>query len=226
MSIRTEPNELRDATIEDVAPYKPISPAAVSTLIFGFVAVIAAITAADSGWAFLIAPIVGILIGLRAFRSIRRYDMTGKAAARVGVVFSALALVGGSVGYAYYLETAVPPGYTEISYEPLQPKGGEQVPSAASELDGKKVFLRGYVYPTEQSRDIREFVLCRDNSTCCFGGQPKLTDMVEVKLKDPLRLSYTSSLRGVGGTLRIRPEAAPGELGTVLYHLEDVDVLH
>jgi len=218
---------LRDESLTlppEVIQYKPISPTATVSLLVGLAAVVAAITAADVGWSFLAVPVLGLALGARGLGSIRRYDMAGKAAARGGLVLSTIALVGGSAAYSYYLKTEVPPDYAKISYEPLQAKGADPIPRDAQALDGKKVYIKGYIYPTADG--VRSFVLCRDNGTCCFGGQPKLNDMVEVKLKDPLRLDYTSSLRGVGGTFRVRPEKAAGTLGTVMYHIDDADLLH
>ena len=215
-----------DLLPEAIQNYKPISPSATWSLIFGLASVIAAFTAADVGWAFLAVPIVGFVLGFRGLRAIQRYDMAGKFAARAGVGLSVLALAGGTAGYLWYLKTAVPPGYQVISYDPLQSVAPEAPDSSAMVLNGKKVFLEGYVYPTNQKDGITTFMLCRDNGTCCFGGQPKLTDMVEVKLKDPLTLSFTSSKHGVGGTFRVKSDKAPGKLGTVVYHIDDADVLH
>ena len=114
----------------------------------------------------------------------------------------------------------VPAGCLPISYEALQPRPGEPVPASARELDGKRVFIKGYMYPSSQMTGIREFVLCRDNGTCCFGGQPKLTDMIQVDLKEPLTLDYQTGLRRVAGTFRVEPNAAGRGMGSVLYRLD------
>ena len=42
--------------------------------------------------------------------------------------------------------------------------------------------------------------------TCCFGGQPKLTDMIEVTLKDPLRIKYSFGRRKLAGVIRVSPD--------------------
>ena len=214
-----------DSLPEEIVHYKPISPMAATSLLFGLGSVVAAITVADVGWAFIVVPVIGFVLGFRGLRSIKRYDMTGRGAAKVGIILSALALVGGTGGYLYYLKTAIPPGYLPITYEPLQTAMPEELDSTAKALEGKKVYLQGYVYPTKETTGIKTFMLCRDNGTCCFGGQPKLTDMVEVKLKEPLTLDYTSSLHGVGGVFRVKSEGA-GKLGNVVYHLDNADVLH
>ena len=45
--------------------------------------------------------------------------------------------------------------------------------------------------------------------TCCFGGQPKLTDMVEIILDDPLRTSWSTRRRRLGGTLMVDTRKKP-----------------
>ena len=187
---------------------------------------IAAIAVYDIGWGFLVVPAVGILLGLKGLKSVRRYDMAGKPAAKVGMVLSVLSIVGGTAGYIYLLKTTVPPGYQVITYDPLQGGIGGMIPEQVKALDGKKVYLNGYMYPTNKVHNLNRFVLCRDNGTCCFGGQPKIQDMVEVKTKPGYKLDHTSSLRGIGGTFYARVEKDPGGLGTILYHIEDADVLH
>ena len=60
-----------------------------------------------------------------------------------------------------------------------------------------------------------------DMGTCCFGGQPNLTDMIEVTLADPLRIDYSRWRRGVGGTLRVhKTMQSRNELTGVVYQLE------
>ncbi len=217
----------RDETLpEEIVAYKPYSPAAMLGLVSGIAAVIAAIAVYDIGWGFLAVPILGIFFGLKGLRSVRRYDMIGKVAAKLGIVFSALAIVGGTAGYIYLLKTTVPPGYETISYDPLQAGMAGMIPKAAQDFDGKKVYIKGYMYPTNQAHGLTRFVLCRDNGTCCFGGQPKLADMVEVKVKPGFKVDHTSSLRGIGGTFHARAEKDPGGLGQIIYHIEDADVIH
>jgi hypothetical protein len=218
---------LRDETLpEEIVAYKPYSPAAMAALAVGVAAVIAAIAVYDVGWGFLAVPVAAILLALKGVRSVRRYDMIGKTAAKAGIVLSVLAIIGGTSLYIYQLKTLVPPGYQVITYDPLQGGIGGMIPEQVKALDGKKVYINGYMYPTNQARNLTRFVLCRDNGTCCFGGQPKIQDMVEVKTRPGYMVNHTSSLRGIGGTFRARVEKDPGGLGQIIYHIEDADVLH
>jgi hypothetical protein len=205
---------------EDLA-YRPISPTALLSVVAGSLALLSAALVYDLGSAtYLFVSAIGLVTGFRGLSAVRRYEMAGRAAARCGLGLSSLALLAGVGINSYQAATEVPEGCLRISYEPLQPRPGESIPASAKELVGKKVFIKGYIYPSSQMTGLREFVLCRDNGTCCFGGQPKLTDMIQVKLKEPLTVDYSSGLRSVAGKFRIDPDAAPGGLGTVLYHLE------
>ena len=39
--------------------------------------------------------------------------------------------------------------------------------------------------------------------TCCFGGEPKLTDMIEVKLEGSLAIEYARRKRKLAGTFKV-----------------------
>jgi hypothetical protein len=218
----------RDETLpEEIVAYKPYSPAAMLGLFAGIAAVLAALAVWDIGWGFLAVPIVGLFFGWKGLGSVRRYDMAGKLAAKGAILLSTLSLIGGTANYIYLLKTTVPADYLRITYEDyLGPGAGGPIPDSAQKLDGKKVYINGYMYPTNQGYGMTRFVLCRDNGTCCFGGQPKLNDMVEVKVKPGLTIDHTSSLRGIGGVFHARAEKDPGGLGQIIYHIDDADVLH
>ncbi|MEK6235181.1 MAG: hypothetical protein N2C14_10735, partial [Planctomycetales bacterium] len=62
-----------------------------------------------------------------------------------------------------------------------------------------------------------------DNGDCCFGGQPKLTDMIQVTLKDSQTLDYSPHMVKVSGTFQLRDEVALHDVGSVVYHLEDAE---
>jgi hypothetical protein len=91
----------------------------------------------------------------------------------------------------------------------------------ALELNGKKVFIKGYVYPDGRQSNIKRFVLVPDMGTCCFGGQPKLTDMIEVTLTDPDRIKYSFQKRKLAGELLVDTQLKPVTgLGGVYFQLK------
>jgi hypothetical protein len=211
-------------TVTDVTgelDYRPTTPMAPLSVVAGLVALVSACLVYDLGpTTLMFFAAIGLLTGYRALSEARRYDMRGRGAAKAGLGLSAAALAAGFVIGGVQAALEVPAGCVRIGYEILQPGPGESIPASARELDGKKVFIKGYMYPSSQMTGIREFVLCRDNGTCCFGGQPKLTDMIQVHLKEPLALDFQTGLRHVAGTFRVQPDVAPGGPGSVLYRLD------
>lgn len=217
MSLATENNT---APIDDdyVGEYRALSALAVTSLVLGVCSL-----AAFLDWSMALFPLTGIIFGLLALVRIRRNPdrLTGTAFARVGLALSLLSWAGGWGWLTYDYLTEVPPGYARISYAELQAnESGTPVPTSAQALDGQKVFIKGYVYPGAQTQNIRRFVLVRDNGTCCFGGSlPKLNDMIDVTLADPLRIEYSTGVFRVAGTFRVQQSESPG-LGQVLYSLD------
>ena len=101
-----------------------------------------------------------------------------------------------------------PPGYYRISYTLLQPDEADksqQPPPAARELEGKRVFVKGYMYPGRQSTGITEFILQPTDHNCPYCiPDPKETEMIQVKLIHGIKANYRAKVRGVGGVFHIR----------------------
>ncbi len=119
------------------------------------------------------------------------------------------------------------PGYLRLSFDELQPDPNypsQDVPPAAIKLDGQRIFLKGYAFPGRDRTGIKKFVLVRDNLQCCFGGNPKLTDMVEVTLEGDLAMDFSTDMRRVAGTFHVAAGAGIDGLPRVVYHL-DADYL-
>jgi hypothetical protein len=224
MSIDVASRELVAGEREYLEAYRVLSSSAVASCVLGVLSA-ACLLSYEYGVALGIVPILAIFLASRALWVIYRNpeEFTGRRLAWAGLVMASVFLfVGlGMAGVVY--ATEVPDGYTRISYQQLQPNEdspGQIMPPAALELDGKRVFIKGYVYPGAQQQGIKRFVLCRDNGDCCFGGNPKLTDMILVDLVDPLRLTYSRRLQRLAGTFRIKPAQGTDGLGGVLYQLE------
>ena len=201
--------------------YRALSSLAVASLVLG-----AASLSTFLGWWLAVVPVTGIALGLIARRRIARLprELTGKGIAVAGILTS---VVFGSMGLgyvAYDYATEVPEGYQRISYDLLQPNPdvpGEVVPRSAFALEGKKVFVKGYIFPGRDSTGIKRFLLVRDQGDCCFGGNPKVTDRIQVTLVDPLRLTYDTGLQKLAGTFHVAPTQAADAVGGggVFYHL-------
>lgn len=195
--------------------YRRVSAWAAASVAFG---VLSAVTALD--WVLGLVPLVGVLFGLVALQRIDRNpaELTGVAVAKAGIALSAAFWVLG-YGWQTYLALAdAPPGYFRIRYESLQPLPGaepDEPPPAARELEGKRVFVKGFMYPGRQTMGITQFYLCPTGHDCQFCiPDPKPTEVIEVKLIHGLKANYTTRIRGVGGEFHIRSkdDKEPGRL--------------
>jgi hypothetical protein len=209
----------------EVYPYRAISKAAITSLILGVIS--------SLGLAFppfLILAALGLLLGIIALKNVYRYpeELSGKVPAFLGTLLSGLLVVGGTSLHCVIYVTEVPEGYLRISFADLQPSDERPdlpVPPAALELDGEQVFVKGYLYPDGQQRNIKRFVLVPDMGTCCFGGQPALTDMIEVTLEDPLRAVFARRKRKLGGILKVDTSLKPVNGLTGVYYQMTADYL-
>jgi hypothetical protein len=205
---------------DEFEAYRSMSATAVVSAILGMVSIVALL-----GFTALLAiPALGLLAGLVAWKQItsRPDELSGLQAAKVGVMASAFFLVAG-VAQPYvvrYVET--PNGYQPISYEQeLVNEASPDAPtSAAVNLDGERVFLKGYMFPTSHQNGITRFLLCRDSGDCCFGTTPKKTHMVYVELVDPKQTAYSTQIRHVGGTFHVAKTRSIDVNSDVLYRLD------
>ncbi len=203
--------------------YRAVSFGAVLTLAMGVTSA-PIMFVAQSNPLLLIFPLIAMMFGAYTIFSLRgrQSEYTGYGYARSGLAIASLSFFLGTFTAIYTYATEVPTGYERISFSDLQPSPQRKdilhSPKAESLAD-QQVFVKGYVYPDGQLDNIKQFVLVPDMGTCCFGGQPKLTDMIQVTLKDPLRTKYSFTRRKFAGTFRLTASSAD-KLGTVIYHLD------
>ena len=177
-------------------------------------------------------PMVGIVLGLMALRTIalRPDELIGRGLAIAAIALSTVSLLAGLATVSIRYARELPPGYERVHYGLLQPLEGDPadaIPDSARAIDGHNVLLKGYIYPGKQQHGITQFLLVRDQGDCCFGGNPKITDRVLVQLADPGNprgIDFTPRLTKIAGRFVIRPTGTPGLAGGVLYHLEDAVV--
>ncbi len=164
-------------------PYRALSRAAITSVIFAALALPGLVPIFKP---LLILTPVGMIAALVALRAIRRYpdEFGGGGLARFGLAANALLLVGGIGLHTYIYLTEVPEGFTRVGFYELQtPQGAPDGPSGrAIEIDGQPIFLKGYIHPSSGAGMLRQFILVPDLGTCCFGGQPKSSDMIEITL--------------------------------------------
>lgn len=198
--------------------YRPVPVLAPVTLLIGFLSLAGLVTE----FALPIA-LLGCVLGVMAVRQIskNKNEFSGGLIARIGLVLCALCLVSGSAIHAHAYATEVPEGHRRLSFASdislkefvFDAEKGTDFHPDVKALDGQKVFLKGYMYPEERMHGIRKFVLCKDSGDCCFGGQPKLTDMIEVDLpENSPGVNLYSGLVSVAGTLHLRDLRQAGNL--------------
>jgi hypothetical protein len=107
-----------------------------------------------------------------------------------------------------------------LNMDPVPPDAAAMMPAWLKGLEGKRVRIRGFMYPTFSQTGIHAFGLARDNQICCFGRNPKIYDVFDVKLRDGVTTEYLPNRPfDVVGVFHIRPEAEDGKL----FHLYDMD---
>ena len=205
----------------DELAYQSVSRGAVASFILGLLSV-------GSFWfvALLILPFAGIAICLAALRAIRNYpdELLGKPLGVIGVFLSLATMIAAPSMHAYVYATEVPPGYQRLPFSELKsPSGAADAPTeAALTMDGAKVFIAGYIHPSSMdSPQAKKFVLVPDLGTCCFGGQPPLTHMIEVTLTGDQLATRSYRRQRLAGTLHVNSAIKPiAELTGVYYQLK------
>ena len=214
-----EPSAVRPASVEpgfDEFAYKPIPPLAPVSALLGVCALTGLLSPLG-----LVFAVFGCVLGFLAVRQIQRADgdLGGRKIAKLGVTMSSVLLVGGIALHIYWYQTEVPDGYQRISFgADISKKGfvvedGEgRVHPDIAVLEGKPLFVKGFMYPEQRLDGISSFILCRDNGQCCFGGQPQLTDMIKVMMADGQTARYSDHMVSVAGVFRLRDLQRTGNL--------------
>ena len=236
----SDPDEIRSDVLQDDFEYRPLSGTAIASAVFGVLSVLTFVAGKDSLQSCMLLcpiPLVGLTAGLKSLATFRSMpgQLSGRNAALAGVVLSTIGLIGG-VSYASYVHaTEVPDGYTRTSFSKFRPDEIEQrsrvlVPRDVYELDGQKVFIKGYIRPgttvtrdgTPVRRHVGRFLLVRDNNECCFGDQSKVKyfDQILVTLVGSLTIDDSRRLLRVGGTLHSDPQRVGAGIGRPVYSLE------
>ena len=93
-----------------------------------------------------------------------------------------------------------------LNAEPVPEDVVDHLPGWLKELDGQRITLRGFMYPT-YADPVKAFILARDNQICCFGRNPKPYDLVTVKLAGGAESRYIQNRPfDVVGTFRLDPQ--------------------
>lgn len=195
------------SSASDVAdfPYRAVSRSAIASLVFLFLAAPGLIPTFEP---LLVLTLVAIGAAVVSLRAIRRFpnEYSGKGLAMFSLVASLILLIGGVSMHTYIYMTEVPDGYERAPFYRLQQPSEatvDQPTEFAVEIDGKKVFMKGYIHPSSGGGMLRQFILVPDLGTCCFGGQPKSSDMIEVTLTGGKAVKAGMTRRKLGGKFKL-----------------------
>lgn len=213
--------QVDNAQANEEFAYRPLTPLAPITLFFAICSL-----SAFLDWYGVAIGGIGLLLGaftlLKIWRS--NWELTGWRLACFGTALSTFCLIGGWTWLEYQYRTELPEGFTRVNFNwlsgqaPVVKEGKTEVHPEVAKLEGEDIFIKGYMYPTRQTRDLTEFVLCKDTGECCFGGNPKPTDMIVVKVKDFTVNHREKQLVGVAGKFHASGSSA-ADL-TSIYTLE------
>jgi len=207
---------------ESESQYRAVNLWAVASLVLGSLSATAMLNRL-----FIFVPLAGGIVGWKALRQLRRFGelQTGVMLARTGIATSVFFGLSGTI-FLQFVMNDVPHGYTEITFDDLQPNPGEFVSRYAVDLqptmrEEKKVFIRGYIYPGRQTQQIKEFMLVPTLGHCAFCfSQLRPTDFVRVRLVSDYTVDYKSTEIGVGGRLRVNQLAGQSPYSLEADHVQ------
>ena len=191
--------------------YRAMSRAAVGSFVLGLCSAVTVVH-----WLLFVVPLAGIILGVASLRRIENApeELIGRGWGRAGL---GLSLLFWTLGYGWLIfdwHRMVPPGYQRVDYTQLQPNPdvkGEVIPSAAFELQDKKVFVEGFMLPSRYPSNLKRFILCPKISNCDFcTPDPKPTEMILVALQGDLVTDYTIHLVRLGGRFEVEPNPLDG----------------
>jgi hypothetical protein len=112
-----------------------------------------------------------------------------------------------------------------INMEPVTPDVAEKMPQWLLDLDGKKIRIRGFMFPTYVESGIEKFALARDNDICCFISTPKIYDVFTVLMRKGVTTNYIEGRPfDVEGVFHIKVEAEEGIM-LQLYFIDDAIIV-
>lgn len=214
------------AAIEtEVDVYQAVSRSAVASLALGVLGLTAFPFAG-----LLVLPAVGLGFAFMAARTFRKFpaEYLGRPIAAIGGALCGTVLVAATAWHSYVYLTEVPEGYTRVDFwDFTSPAGKPDAPTKiAIEQNGKPIFIKGYIHPTSMdSIQAKRFVLVPDLGTCCFGGQPPLTHMIEVTLTGEQYATKSYRKQRLAGTLKVHEGLKPIEGLTGVFYQLKADVL-
>ena len=220
-----EPELQQSSTnFENEFNYRPVPALAPVALFMGVCSALALLTVFG-----LSVAIFSLVLGLIAVVQIRRRrdELGGYWLAVSGFLLSGVFFLVGTAMHSYTYATEVPEGFTrvnftrDISLKGFVTKNNKTQPHKdVVDLNGKKIFLKGYIYPTGKTNGLSSFILVKDSEECCFGGEPKIWDMIRIVMQDGQTIDYRQGLTSVAGTFRVQGTGKDNTELTAVYQID------
>lgn len=199
------------APIEETVDYKQIATLGVGSLVAAIVSILGFF------WTpFIVVALVGVVLGTLGLRKIARApeEIGGFALTTTATALSVVLALSATAWRVYSFYTNAPPGYEIVEFDSMAlTKDGEVAPEIAA-LNGRKVYVEGYMYPTKRHAGISDFNLVRTLGHCQFcspGTNP--ADMIAVSMERGREVNYRANkIVGIGGVFYVRDDFRPGEL--------------
>ena len=97
--------------------------------------------------------------------------------------------------------------------------GQDQIPDVVKSWSGKKADLKGFMVPTRLEKGlVTEFLLLRDQSTCCYGANPSMNHFVVVKMAKGVAPAGDKVVK-VSGTFKVNTNYDAFGIMTGIYEL-------
>ncbi len=191
--------------VEETVDYKEVATLGVESLVAAVFGVLGFF------WKpFIIASLLGLVLGILARRKIMRApdEISGGTLTTVALALSAVLFVSSVCWQAYSFYYSAPPGYAVVPFDDMALDKDGKVVEKILALDGHKVYIEGYMYPTKQHAGIENFTLVRTLGHCQYcspGTNP--ADMIGVTMERGQSVKYRANKTvAVGGVLSVNPD--------------------
>jgi hypothetical protein len=123
--------------------------------------------------------------------------------------------------------TPAPPRTLDKSFDDIkfpiekdEPFERSMLTDNVKELFGKRIRIRGYMYPPYKRKGIDRFVLVRDNQECCFGPGAALYDCVRVTLQEGHKTTFSTTPIAVEGPFILDEYRDPEGTVRAVFHIK------
>ncbi|MDR1958298.1 MAG: hypothetical protein LBQ54_04540 [Planctomycetaceae bacterium] len=175
-------------------------------------------------WRLVPIPFAALILGgIAARKTINSPQEIGGFHFAVASLVIAFFLGGTCTVWNYRVDSKrVPPGYIAIDFEEMQhDHKTKELPEKIVKIgkEGRKIYLKGYMYQGRQMSGIKNFVLVRTKEHCKFCSPlQNPTDMIDIYLTGGKTVNYRTTPVYIGGVLHVDETAI--SRGTIPYFIE------